>query len=333
MSALKAPTPDAISEACALLQAGEVIGLPTETVYGLAADASNGQAIAKIYALKDRPSFNPLIVHFADADAASRHVAFNDWADRLATAFWPGPLTMVLPRLPGSNISELATAGLDTIAVRCPDHKVAHDVLAGCNLPIAAPSANPSGYLSPTAPQHVATAFAEKLPLILAGGPAKIGLESTVIDLTRDQPALLRHGAIAIADMEAVLECPILDATQLSHGDAPRSPGQILRHYAPRLPVRLKAVDVDADEALLAFGPMTFMGIKGGGHAKDLPAARLRNLSEKGDLYEAAANLFSYMRALEDSGASRIAVMDIPAHGIGLAIRDRLEKAANAAKG
>lgn len=328
MTTLLAPTPDAIARAADMLKNGGVIGLPTETVYGLAANANDGEAVARIYTLKDRPQFNPLIVHVASVEQARELVDFNAFAEELANAYWPGPLTFVLPRKKGSPVSELVSAGLPTIAIRCPSHPVAQSVLKACGLPLAAPSANRSGRPSPTSPQHVVAEFGDALPIVLAAGASHIGVESTVVDLTGETPVLLRHGAITAQMIANVLSHDVIDSTLLEDGVKPRSPGQTLKHYAPRLPLRLRAVDVAADEALLAFGKTTFMGVRGGGHAKNLPADRIRNLSENGDLYEAAANLFGHLRQLELSDAKGIAVMDIPDTGIGTAIRDRLERAA-----
>ncbi|MES2729882.1 MAG: L-threonylcarbamoyladenylate synthase [Pseudomonadota bacterium] len=329
---IRTPTPETIADAATLLQQGHVIGLPTETVYGLAANALDGLAVARIFTLKQRPHLNPLIVHVIDTAMAARYGVMNDLAHTLAAAFWPGPLTLVMPLRHDAGVSPLATSGLETIALRVPAHPVAQAVLRACNLPLAAPSANVSGRLSPTAPQHVNASFGDALPLILAGGAAPIGLESTVVDATGDVPVLLRHGAITADDMRAATAGPVQDGTQLENGQAPRSPGQTLRHYAPRLPLRLSAVDVAPDEALLAFGALKFMGMRGGGFARDLPPERLRNLSETGDLEEAASRLFAALHDLETSGASRIAVMDIPATGMGLAIRDRLSRAADSEK-
>lgn len=330
---IRAPTPDAIQDAAALIRAGQVVAVPTETVYGLAANACDDRAVARIFALKQRPAINPLIVHVPDTDAAEQYAAFNNTARSLAAAFWPGPLTLVLSLRSQARISAQVTAGLSTIAIRVPAHRAMLDVLRVCNLPLAAPSANRSGRLSATTPQHVTEAFGVDVPLILASGMAPIGLESTVLDLTGDVPHLLRYGAITADQLAAVLGQSVQDATQLTYKEKPRSPGQLLRHYAPRLPLRLGAVDVMEDEALLAFGSLKFMGLRGGGFARDLPPARLQNLSEKGDVEEAAHNLFAALHILEQSGARQIAVMDIPAVGIGLAIRDRLTRAAAAQQG
>jgi L-threonylcarbamoyladenylate synthase len=321
-----AVSPENVERAAALLRAGDLVAFPTETVYGLGANAHDGTAIAKIYEAKGRPSFNPLISHGANLDMLLGEAKFDDRALSLADKFWPGPLTMILPRSENCKISELASAGLPTIALRVPSHKVARDLIAAAGVPIAAPSANASGELSPTAPHHVLTSLGGKIPLILAGGATEYGLESTVVDLSGKDVVIVGAGAITAEDIADVLECPV--AYELEATDKPRSPGQLLRHYAPNKPVRLRAVDVEKGEALLAFGSTKFMGIKGGGKISDLPHDQFKNLSEKGDLLEAAANLFSYLRALDTPDITGIAVMDIPNIGIGIAINDRLKRAA-----
>lgn len=310
------------------LREGGLVAFPTETVYGLGADATNDRAVAAIFEAKGRPSFNPVIVHYANKKEAEADVVFNPQAELLATLFWPGPLTLILPRREESKLSLLTSAGLPTQAVRVPAHQVAQQLIAALGRPVAAPSANASGTLSPTAPLHVFESLGEKAGLILAGGKSVVGLESTVIDLTGEVPVLLRPGAVTPEDLrmhlpEVRIELEALDG-------APKSPGQLLKHYAPKTPLRLRAVDVKKGEALLAFGSMRFMGVEGGGHARDLPANMLLNLSEQGDLGEAAANLFSMLHQLDAGGFSGIAVMDIPAIGLGLAINDRLKRAAGA---
>jgi len=303
----------AIAAAAERLKAGGLVALPTETVYGLAADATCGTAVATIFELKGRPRFNPLIVHLADPVAAQAHGTFDERAMALADRFWPGPLTLVLPRRADSPVHALVSAGLDTVALRVPAHPVARAVLAACGLPLAAPSANPSGYLSPTTAAHVATAFGDADLLVLDGGSCPVGLESSVLDLSRpDVAMLLRAGAVTIEDMAAVIGS-ILEA---GPGEAVRAPGMLASHYAPHRPVRLEAREVAADEALLGFGP-------------DLPsgAALTRNLSPTGDLREAAANLFAMLHELDRPGIRAIAVMPIPGAGLGAAIRDRLQRA------
>lgn len=317
----------AIAEASAMLAAGRLVALPTETVYGLGANALDGVAVAKIFAAKGRPQFNPLIVHVADREAAERYVVMNDTARRVAARFWPGPLTMILPRRADSGISELCSAGLPTLAIRVPAHPVAQALLAASGLPIAAPSANKSGTISPTTPVHVLQSLGDAVDLILAAGPCAVGLESTVLDVSGDVPVILRPGAVTAEDIGAVLGVAV-GYDPGAHGEEVKSPGQLLKHYAPSIPVRLNAVDVAPGEALLAFGSIKFMGMRGGGFARDLPDGALLNLSAQGDLYEAAANLFRMMRDLDRSPHRGIAVMNIPAHGIGIAINDRLHRAA-----
>ncbi|MBL8639112.1 MAG: threonylcarbamoyl-AMP synthase [Alphaproteobacteria bacterium] len=331
MTKIAAPINDVLQEAAALIKAGEVVAFPTETVYGLGADATNAKAVAKIFAAKGRPSFNPLISHGFDQEQLEEEGIFDSRARALADQFWPGPLTMILPKHPRARICDLTRAGLETVALRVPDHAVALKLIETCGVPLAAPSANRSGTLSPTSPHHVAASLADAVPpvpLILAGGACAVGLESTVIDLTGREVVILRAGAISAEDIEQYLDESV--TYELTPTEAPRSPGQLLRHYAPGIPMRLQAVDVAADEALLAFGPLKFMGIKGGGHARDLPPHQIRNLSEGGDLLEAAANFFAYLRDLDQPEFSKIAVMDIPAIGIGIAINERLSRAAKA---
>lgn len=318
-----------ILRAADVLRTGGVVAFPTETVYGLGADARKGAAVARIYELKSRPSFNPLIVHIFDLAAAECYAVFDGPARAVARAFWPGPLTLVLPLRPDSGIDPLVTAGLETVAIRVPAHRVARELLAAFAGPIAAPSANRSGKLSPTTPLHVAASFGVDAPLILAGGAAAVGLESTILDLSGRDPVILRPGAVTPDDLAAVLgRVPSLVQGAGEDPARPKSPGLLLKHYSPNLPIRLRAIDVKADEALLAFGSTRFMGVQGGGAARDLPEQMMRNLSESGDLVEAAANLFRYLHELDASGAAGIAVMDIPDTGLGLAINDRLRRAA-----
>ena len=248
-------------------------------------------------------------------------------ARAVAAAFWPGPLTIILPRSADCAVSELCSAGLPTLAIRVPSHPVALALLKECGLPIAAPSANLSGQVSATTPQHVAEGLGDKVSMILAAGPCAVGLESTVLDLSGVAPVVLRPGAITAEQIGDVLGVDV-GYDHGNHGDKVKSPGQLLKHYAPSIPVRLNAVDVAPGEALLAFGAIKFMGIKGGGSAKDLPDTALRNLSDSGDLTQAAANLFRMLRELDCSEHTGIAVMNIPAQGLGIAINDRLKRAA-----
>jgi len=319
-------SPENLEQAACLLRGGDLVAFPTETVYGLGANAHDGKAIAKIYQAKGRPSFNPLISHGSSLEMLRGEAEFDDRALSLADKFWPGPLTMILPRSKNCKISELASAGLSTIALRVPNHKVALDLIKAVGVPIAAPSANVSGTLSPTAPHHVLSSLGGKLKIILAGGATHYGLESTVVDLSGSDVAIIRAGAITAEDIADCLGCSV--TYQLEATDKPRSPGQLLRHYAPNKRLRLRAVDIEIGEGLLAFGQTKFMGLRGGGSVKDIPNDLKMNLSESGDLLEAAANLFSYLRILDGSGASQIAVMDIPNIGIGIAINDRLKRAA-----
>lgn len=306
-----------IEAAARLIRDGELVAFPTETVYGLGGDATNERAVAKIFAAKGRPQFNPLISHVLDPGEAKRFVRWNGTADRLAARFWPGPLTLVLPRGENSPIALLATAGLDSVAIRAPAHPLAQALICAAGVPIAAPSANRSGAVSPTRAEHVAESLGNRVTLILDGGPCAVGLESTVLDLTTPTPTLLRPGGATREAIEAVIG-PIALSHALPQGDAARkSPGQLASHYAPARPVRLEATTVEADEGLLAFGPRP---LSGGRHTL--------NLSPAGDLTEAAANLFAMMRALDRPGIARIAVMPIPQAGLGLAINDRLRRAA-----
>jgi L-threonylcarbamoyladenylate synthase len=305
------PTPEAITRAAAVLRDGGLVAFPTETVYGLGGDATSDRAVAAIFAAKERPRFNPLISHVADLDAARRLGRFTPQAEALAAAFWPGPLTLVLPRLPGCPVSLLATAGLDTVAVRVPKHPVAQALLRAVDLPVAAPSANRSGRVSPTEAAHVAEELGSRIAMILDGGPCAVGLESTVLDVTTDPPTLLRPGGVP-AEALGPLQLP--DRA----GATPRAPGMLASHYAPRLPVRLDAREARPHEALLGFGP---------GEAPPGFAA-VRWLSRAGDLEEAAANLFAGLRALDRPEYAGIAAMPIPAKGLGIAINDRLRRAA-----
>ncbi len=318
---------ESLSQAAELLRRGGLVAFPTETVYGLGANALDGRAVARIFEAKGRPSFNPVIVHVADMDVAAALVEMDDRALAVATAFWPGPLTLILPRRKDCGVSELCSAGMPSLAVRVPAHPVAQRLLRAVGVPVAAPSANRSGLLSPTTPAHVAESLGDAVDMILAGGASAVGLESTVLALDPGMPpAVLRPGAITAEDIAAALgEDVIYD---YGDQDKPRSPGQLLRHYAPRTKLRLNAVDLVPGEALLAFGSVKFMGVRGGGAAHDLPDTALRNLSEGGDLAEAAANLFRMLHELDREKHSAIAVMSIPDKGLGIAINDRLKKAA-----
>jgi L-threonylcarbamoyladenylate synthase len=315
------PGTETMTAAARCLAAGGLVAFPTETVYGLGADAANGEAVARLYAAKGRPAFNPLISHVPDIDAARRLGRFDPAAARLADAFWPGPLTLVLPRTANCPVADLATAGLDTIAVRVPDHAVARDLLAAFGRPVVAPSANRSGHLSPTTAQHVLADLRGRVDLIVDGGATPVGVESTIVACL-DEPLLLRPGGVPRAEIERVLgktlaESPVPTSDE---GEAPLAPGQLASHYAPAAALRLDAQDVNADEALLAFGTPLPIGAQ--------HAARVLNLSSRGDLIEAAANLFSHLRALDAAGATAIAVMPIPHDGLGEAINDRLRRAA-----
>lgn len=325
MTLIKSASPAAIEEAAQRLRGGELAVLPTETVYGLGADATSGAAVAKIFAAKNRPSFNPLIVHVADLAAAQRLGVFDARAKAAAKMFWPGPLTIIVRRADDCPVHELATAGLATVAIRVPAHPIMREVLRAADIPVAAPSANASGEPSATTPEHVLQSLGDNAPFILAAGACAVGLESTVLDMTGAVPAILRPGAITQEHLEEIFEQVEIDS---GDHDAPKSPGQTLKHYAPSIPVRLRAVDVAPDEALLAFGSTKFMGVKGGGFARDLGDHAFRNLSEGGDLGEAAANLFAMLRQLDDPRNKAIAVMNIPDTGLGVAINDRLRRAA-----
>ncbi|MBM3644608.1 MAG: threonylcarbamoyl-AMP synthase [Alphaproteobacteria bacterium] len=315
MSRIAPPTAAAIAEAAALLRAGKLVAFPTETVYGLGADATDARAMAGIYAAKERPAFNPLIAHVADLAAARPLVRWTPTAETLAARFWPGPLTLVLERAADCPVASLASAGLESLALRVPAHPVARALLDAVSRPIAAPSANRSGAVSPTTAQHVADSLGDRVDLILEGGACAVGLESTVLDLRGPRPALLRPGGATREAIEAAIG-PVVLAGPVA-GGALHAPGQLESHYAPRLPVRLDARSVAADEALLAFGPHPPTG-----------AAVTLNLSPAGDLVEAAANLFAMLRALDRPGLVRIAVMPIPETGLGVAINDRLRRAA-----
>jgi L-threonylcarbamoyladenylate synthase len=310
-------TAQSVTEAVELLAAGGLVALPTETVYGLGCDATRSEAVARLYEAKGRPSFNPLIAHVADLAMAAREGDFNSDALALAQAFWPGPLTLVVPVAASHRTCDLARAGLDSIALRMPAHPVARAVIAGLGRPIAAPSANLSGRVSATSAQHVLVDLAGRIDLILDAGDCKFGLESTIVACLEGPPAILRAGAIPEEAIAAAL--PHADPLRHSASDpnAPRAPGALLRHYAPAARLRLNVQVPDPDEAWLAFGPT---------HGHEPQDAATYNLSEGGDLREAAARLFAGLRMLEVSHA-RIAVAPIPDTGIGQAINDRLRRA------
>jgi len=303
---------EAIVRAAILLRAGRLVAFPTETVYGLGGDATNERAVADIFAAKGRPRFNPLIVHVQDLAEAETYAVLNAPARLAAARFWPGPLTLVLPRRHGSGLSLLASAGLDTVAIRAPAHSAAQALLHETGRPIAAPSANRSGRISPTEAAHVADELGDDVALILDDGPTPLGLESTVLDLSGEAPALLRPGAVPLEQLTELLG-PIA----ASGSSAVKSPGMLASHYAPSLPIRLDVIDARPGEALLAYGPDKPTGF-----------AEMLWLSRSGDLAEAAANLFAMLRQLDRPSFSGIAVMPIPEHGLGRAINDRLRHAA-----
>jgi len=305
--------PADLARAADLLRRGELVAFPTETVYGLGGDATSDRAVAAIFAAKDRPQFNPLIVHVTDLAAAEKLAAFDERARGLARKFWPGPLSLVLPRIKTCPVSLLASAGLDTLALRAPAHDLAQALLRATGRPLAAPSANRSGHVSPTTAAHVMDELDGRVAAVLDGGPCRMGIESTVLDLSGDQPALLRPGAVTREALEAALG-PV---TGPAEGGAKRSPGMLERHYAPSRPLRLDAKAVMPDEALIAFGENSPSG-----------SAATINLSPAGDLIEAAANLFAALRRLDDPKYAAIAVVPIPASALGLAINDRLARAA-----
>jgi L-threonylcarbamoyladenylate synthase len=307
-------TADAIAQAAILLRDGRLVAFPTETVYGLGGDATNDAAVGAIFAAKGRPRFNPLIIHVPGLAEAEAIAIFDSRAREAARHFWPGPLTLVLRRREGGGISLLASAGLDTVAVRVPAHSIAQALLRAAGRPLAAPSANRSGQVSPTEAAHVAAELDERVSLILDGGSCVVGLESTVLDLTGPKPALLRPGGATVEALTEVLG-PI--ATGAGDPQMPRSPGQLASHYAPQLPLRMNAVAAQPGEALLAFGP----------HPPS-DFAEMLNLSPSGDLAEAAANFFAMLRRLDRPEFTGIAAMPIPDEGLGRAITDRLRRAA-----
>lgn len=298
----------AVAAAADLLRGGQIVAIPTETVYGLAADASNADAVAKIYTAKGRPDFNPLIVHVPDRVAAEKLAVFNSLADQLATAFWPGPMTLVLPLREDAPVTKAVTAGLPTIAIRCPAHPVMQAVLAASGFNLAAPSANESGGISPTRATHVQTSLGDRVPLVLDNGACEAGLESTIVAVRSDGWQILRPGPVTADQIEEVAGSPPLplDAASIE------SPGQLASHYAPRKPLRLNAEDPRAGEWMIGFGPLDGTD----------------NLSASSNLAQAAANLFDALHRADASDAQAIAVAPIPQQGIGTAINDRLARAA-----
>ena len=307
----------ALTVACETLAQGLPVAIPTETVYGLAADATNPDAISRIYEMKGRPRFNPLICHIADLDMARRYVDFDPISQKLAEAFWPGPLTLILPMKPASGVHPLASAGLDTLGIRMPEG-FSRAVIKRYGKPLAAPSANISGKISPTSAEHVATDLGGKLALILDAGPAEIGLESTIIKVDGDEIRLLRPGGLDVADIEKLTGKPVLRSGTAAA--AIEAPGMLASHYAPAAAVRLNAVDVKPGEVLIRFGGTALPG--------EANATLVLNLSPSANLREAAANLFAYMKRADASGAATIAFGPIPSEGLGEAIIDRIERAA-----
>jgi L-threonylcarbamoyladenylate synthase len=311
----------AVAEAARCLAGGGLVAFPTETVYGLGADAGNAAAVARLYQAKGRPSFNPLIAHVGDLEAGMRIARFDATAIALAKAFWPGPLTLVLPKTSDCTVADLATAGLDTIAIRVPAHPLAQEILRAFGGPVVAPSANLSGHVSPTSAAHVQSDLAGRIDLIVDGGAVEIGVESTIVGCF-DAAMLLRPGGVPRGEIERVLGRTLMQPPEDADNDTgqPLAPGMLASHYAPRTKVRLDAATIEAGEALLAFGTDAIPGVDA--------ATAVMNLSARGDLAEAAANLFGYLRALDSRGARGIAVMPVPHHGLGEAINDRLRRAA-----
>lgn len=304
-----APDEAGLARAADLLGSGELVAFPTETVYGLGADARNGAAVAKIYEAKGRPRFNPLIAHMADLDMARSYVEVSDLAARLAEAFWPGPLTLVLPHRTGSEIADMVTAGLDTLAVRVPELPLARQLLVNFGGPLAAPSANPSGRVSATTAEHVLQGLDGKIAAVLDGGACPVGVESTILGVGEDV-TILRHGGLPIEAIEACIGAQV-DRTDIAT-DRPTAPGQLASHYAPNATLRLNATVARPGEFLIGFGR-----VKG-----DV------SLSPSGDLSEAATALFGTLRLLDDQAIENAAVAPIPVNGLGAAINDRLKRAA-----
>jgi L-threonylcarbamoyladenylate synthase len=318
---IRPASPPAIAAAARCLADGGLVAFPTETVYGLGADASNATAVARLYQAKGRPAFNPLIAHASDIEAARKIAAFDPLAIALAEAFWPGPLTLVLPKAKDCPVADLATAGLETVAIRVPAHPLAQEILRAFGGAVVAPSANLSGHVSPTTAAHVQGDLAGRIDLIIDGGPVEVGVESTIVGCF-EAPVLLRPGGLPRDAIERLLGRALKQPPENSDGDAdrPLAPGMLASHYAPRTRVRINAERLEPGEALLAFGPDAMPGIDA--------TTVMMNLSGGGDLNEAAANLFGYLRALDSKGARAIAVMKVPHHGLGEAINDRLRRAA-----
>ena len=298
-----------IERAAQLLEAGQIVAVPTETVYGLAADATNEAAVTRIFAAKGRPNFNPLIVHVDGAAMAARYSEADELARELMLAFWPGPLTLVLPLRPDSRLAASVTAGLSTVALRAPSHRVPRAIIAALGQPLAAPSANPSGRVSATTAAHVAEAFGEEVPLVLDAGRCEVGLESTIVAVCGGRLRLLRPGPVSVEQLRAFAE---LDESGCETPGKVEAPGMLASHYAPRKPLRLDAAAAEADEFLIGFGEVV----------GDL------SLSRGGELQEAAANLFAHLHAADMSAKKRIAVAPIPREGLGAAMNDRLRRAA-----
>lgn len=311
-AALKAADEETAREGGRLLAAGKLVAFPTETVYGLGADATNDKAVASIFEAKGRPQFNPLIAHVPELSWVGGFAEMTDTALRLAKRFWPGPMTLVLNRAKVCPVSYLVSAGLDSVAVRMPSHPFARALIAEAGVPVAAPSANISGTVSPTTAEHVRQGLEKRVSLIIDGGPCRVGVESTVLDVRGDRPVLLRAGGLTVEEIEDETGKGSVLFPE-SDPALPRSPGQLSSHYAPSLPVRLNALFAEEGEALLGFGKAE---------------GAVLNLSPSGDTAEAAANLFAYMRELDRPEFRRIAVMPIPTDGLGLAINDRLKRAA-----
>ncbi|SCY90015.1 L-threonylcarbamoyladenylate synthase [Microvirga guangxiensis] len=308
-----------LSEAAAILRRGGLVAFPTETVYGLGADATQSEAVAGIYAAKERPSFNPLISHLESFEAAKEQGLFDETARKLAEAFWPGPLTLVVPVAPTCTISDLARAGLDSVGLRVPAHPLAHALLKATGRPVAAPSANRSGRVSPTASDHVLGDLDGRIDAVVEGGAADVGVESTIVACLGGAPRLLRPGGVAREAIEALIGQPLESGFEGGEKN-PLAPGMLASHYAPRAQVRLNATRIEPGEAALLFGSSSL--------PKSEQAKAALNLSESGDLKEAAAHLFSYLRRLDASGAHTIAVASVPETGLGEAINDRLRRAA-----
>lgn len=315
---LPASDPSSVEKAARILGEGGLLAFPTETVYGLGASAADPDAVAKLYAAKGRPAFNPLIAHVDNAGAARAIGRFLPAAEQLAARFWPGPLTLVVPYIGGEAVCDLARAGLSTVGLRVPAHHLAHDLLKAFGGAVVAPSANRSGHVSPTSADHVMADLAGRIEAVLDGGETKVGVESTIVDVTTDTPRLLRPGGVTREDIEAVLGAPLADAE--GDGERPASPGRLASHYAPRAAVWLDAREVPPGAALL-----TFAGARPPGAER---AHAVIDLSPSGDLTEAAARLYGALRALDASGAPVICIVPLPRKGLGEAIRDRLGRAA-----